>query len=498
MLYLTSYSAFGFYHLIEQSVAFGLMAFVTLIAVFFALRYKQEEISIIAVIGGYATPLALSTNAGQYDFLLVYYGILTLMFFALNVWKNWSRVMILQVLAAYFLVLPTVPDWDYHSTQFIYFIVLTTALLGIMLYRDWLFLPIIAFIISRFGMYIWDIHYYKYDMLQEYSIYVTVFMLLFHWIFGIRTIIKKEPFKVHGIVLQLLNATVYFATIYGLMVRDHQTWAGYVALGLAIYHLAASYLAAKDELWRWNQIGMSAVFVAVSIPILLDAHWITMGWAVEALVLMFLSMKSSSKLLRAGSYILLLACMVRLIVFDRFAVLTTSPNYMPIFNWRVVAYMSVIIAVSGLLYYIRKYRSVLPEEEQSAVSVILVVLGNVMTLGLLSLELWDFITYHWGYWSASWSGSTDLWMLHQSSLSVLWTIYSLVLIGVGMWKRIAILRFMGIAVFGITIFKVFLVDLSELKQLYRIISFFILGLILLGVSYLYQRFRDRINSFIVS
>ena len=44
----------------------------------------------------------------------------------------------------------------------------------------------------------------------------------------------------------------------------------------------------------------------------------------------------------------------------------------------------------------------------------------------------------------------------------------------------------------VTIFKVFLLDLSFLENPYRILSFLVLGAILVGVSFLYQRFKDRL------
>jgi uncharacterized membrane protein len=50
---------------------------------------------------------------------------------------------------------------------------------------------------------------------------------------------------------------------------------------------------------------------------------------------------------------------------------------------------------------------------------------------------------------------------------------------------------MALLLLGLTIFKVFLFDLSSLEKLYRIISFIVLGAILLAVSFLYQRYRQR-------
>jgi uncharacterized membrane protein len=50
-------------------------------------------------------------------------------------------------------------------------------------------------------------------------------------------------------------------------------------------------------------------------------------------------------------------------------------------------------------------------------------------------------------------------------------------------------RFFAIGLFGLTILKIFIFDLTFLETLYRIFSFIGLGLILLGVSYIYQRYK---------
>jgi len=55
---------------------------------------------------------------------------------------------------------------------------------------------------------------------------------------------------------------------------------------------------------------------------------------------------------------------------------------------------------------------------------------------------------------------------------------------------------MALLLLGLTIFKVFLFDLSSLEKLYRIISFIVLGAILLAVSFLYQRYRQRMAELI--
>ena len=67
---------------------------------------------------------------------------------------------------------------------------------------------------------------------------------------------------------------------------------------------------------------------------------------------------------------------------------------------------------------------------------------------------------------------------------------------VGIARRSKLLRVMALLLLGLTIFKVFLFDLSSLEKLYRIISFIVLGAILLAVSFLYQRYRQRMSELI--
>ena len=84
----------------------------------------------------------------------------------------------------------------------------------------------------------------------------------------------------------------------------------------------------------------------------------------------------------------------------------------------------------------------------------------------------------------------DRWEnLKQLSLSGAWMVFSIVLMAVGIWRRSRSLRIGSMVLFGITILKIFIYDLSFLDTLYRIFSFIGLGVILLAVSYAYQRYK---------
>jgi uncharacterized membrane protein len=86
--------------------------------------------------------------------------------------------------------------------------------------------------------------------------------------------------------------------------------------------------------------------------------------------------------------------------------------------------------------------------------------------------------------------STALENMKQLCLSGIWLLYSITLMGIGIWRRLQTLRVIAIVLFGVTILKIFIYDLSFLETLYRIFSFIGLGMVLLAVSYLYQHYRD--------
>jgi len=69
----------------------------------------------------------------------------------------------------------------------------------------------------------------------------------------------------------------------------------------------------------------------------------------------------------------------------------------------------------------------------------------------------------------------------------LWTAYASALIFLGVQSKSALLRWQGLLLVSLVVGKVFLYDLASLERAYRILSFFVLGAVLLAISFLYQR-----------
>jgi len=78
---------------------------------------------------------------------------------------------------------------------------------------------------------------------------------------------------------------------------------------------------------------------------------------------------------------------------------------------------------------------------------------------------------------------------YKLGLSILWGVYALVLVAIGIYKRAKYLRIGGITLFSITLLKLFLYDLSDLDNIAKTIVFVSLGILLLIISFLYNKYK---------
>jgi len=169
---------------------------------------------------------------------------------------------------------------------------------------------------------------------------------------------------------------------------------------------------------------------------------------------------------------------------------TPIEGFSPILNFRATAILFIIIGSSFHLYWLKKNQKFLPSISQ--VYLALQIALVLLVFNLLTGEAKDFFEKALFFQSTAGNeNQVDLLLnLQQLIISAIWLLYSIFLMVLGIWKRSRSLRISSIVLFGITILKIFIYDLSFLDTFYRIFSFFGLGLILLVVSYLYNRYKD--------
>ena len=88
---------------------------------------------------------------------------------------------------------------------------------------------------------------------------------------------------------------------------------------------------------------------------------------------------------------------------------------------------------------------------------------------------------------------TSKWsVLHHTQTegyTTLWGIYSFILIIYGMRKKNPHMRILSLVLFAVTLLKLFIFDIQGMSDAGKIIAFISLGVLLLVVSFLYQKLR---------
>jgi uncharacterized membrane protein len=439
-LYLSLWAAFQLYALLPSGLAFLAMVIVTAATVVMAWTQDAEMLAAFALAGGFSTPLLLSTGKNHEFELFAYVALLNLASLFLVIARPWRRLL-----------------WmSYSGTMLLY----------------------IA----------WYTQYY-----QRYEFALTAaFATLFFVIFAISAMVARNPrgagFSVVPSLLSLLNAAVYFLQMYIMLAGIDKTSSAWVAVALAAFYIYLSRMGnerygdpASAPSLRLLHLALAVGFITIAIPIYLNSHWITMGWFVESAILLWVAGRMKSQLLTVFCVGALGLGVVRLLVIDNFE--TTQV----IFNARLATY-AVVVSVLGLLVWQGRKRGDDAGEQMAAVCSVAL---NALALWALSLEVRDFygsqITRaNLGY-PNNWNATRDIGITRDFTYSALWMAYGFLLMVIGFVKRSSFIRWQALALMAATICKVFVYDVSSLDKGYRIVSFLVLGALLMGVSFVYQR-----------
>ena len=293
-------------------------------------------------------------------------------------------------------------------------------------------------------------------------------------------------------------APAFFPAMHNAFVAGWgKAWIGVLPLGLAVLSVAALAAAqrrkgggARLRLRHLAAFGAVALgFVTVAIPLQLDRQWITVGWALEAVAVWWLFGRLPHAGLKHLGVVLFAAVGVRLLVNPE--VLRYQARGAPVFNWLLYTYgVPALCCFAGraLLRRAEDARKEAPDHDvvpgdRAWPGPAAAVLGILLTFWLINLEVADFFS----------SGryielSLERHFARNLTLSAAWGLYAMVLLVLGLLRTTKALRVAGLAFLVLTVVKVFLYDLSSLRGLYRVLSFLGLGVSLILVSLLYQRF----------
>jgi uncharacterized membrane protein len=309
IFYFTIGIAFHDYHLFNQSVAFGIMVVITAFSALISLSYNRIELAVLSLIGGFAVPFMVSTGEGNYVVLFSYIIILNIGILALAYYKKWNLV---NVLAYIFTVL---------------------------LYGGWLFKEIES-----------DKPHYLGALVFAFSFYFI--FILMNIINNIRT---KGEFSKTELTILASNTFLFYGAGIVILANYHPEFRGLFTTIIGLLNLVYAWFLYKkfglDKKAVYLLIGMTLTFVTLAIPIQFEGNYITLFWAAEAVLLLWLSQKSKTIGYRFGSAIVHFLMIISLImdwnkIYGGISILNIIIN--PIFGTGIFAIAS-LFAVSYLL-----------------------------------------------------------------------------------------------------------------------------------------------------
>ncbi len=311
IFYFTIGIAFHDYKLFSQPVAFSIMVLITAFATLITVSYNRIELAILTLIGGFAVPFMVSTGEGNYVVLFSYILILNSGILAIAYFKKWNLV---NVLAFIFTIL---------------------------LYVGWLS--------SELNK---ELPHYSGALLFAFAFY-----LMFTIINIINNIKTQGVFSKMQLAILTINTFVFYGVGMSILSNFHPEFKGLFTTFVAVLNLVYAWFLYKkfgiDKTAVYLLIGLTLTFVTLAIPIQFAGHYITLFWACEAVLLIWLSQKSQITSYRYGAVIVQFLMLGSLVIdwghfYAGDSILQIILN--PIFITGIVAVTSFF----GVYYLLRK------------------------------------------------------------------------------------------------------------------------------------------------
>ena len=299
LFFVSVYAAYGWYHLIPGwTAAIGLLACVA--AIFgLAVVYQSQVVAVLGVVGAFLVPVLVGESAGNSAFLLIYVGLVNVAVILLGYLRKWQ--------------------WLYN----------------------------LGFLCTVFYFLEW------YD-LEGQSNLVTglVASLVFYLEYAGLALLKlRNETEVSGRtldVLRLLVGSLLLLVAVQALLDPHPMgeWMGFWFLGYALLHLGLAGVG-----YRWFShftheilafLAGSVLFAAMALPAQLDGSWVSLGWAIEGVILAWMAARMRSGFFQFLAFVLGLVGILKAMVFDA-TLYGSTPN--PFLNLRFL----MGLAASGLM-----------------------------------------------------------------------------------------------------------------------------------------------------
>ncbi len=411
LLYFSLYAANVMFHIIGPPAAFAGMALVTLVSAILSVRYRSLLVAMLGLLGGYLTPMLLSTGVKNYPGLYAY--LLLLGFGMLGV--SWKRQW-------------PIVTWVAFTCH--------TALVWLSLARD--YTPADFTVVMPF---------------------LAGFFLLFSTAVFLYNLATRTVASILELIGLLLAATFFFGFGYWVILA---TWPGqhdraaWLALGLCAYYvshvIALQWRGVHDRGLQTIFLGLGAIFLSITLPLLFSNAWLTVTWAMEALVLLWMSQKLGSRILRQLAALIYAILIGRVVFHDMGSGFFTGSapqdfsTYLAALGPRLIQFLVPVLSLAGAWRLLKSeppQTAATPEAPETKAYGLVPALALLFTYGILFLymnfEVYRFCStlyrplVHPGL-TLVWVGLGALLLAYRRPLgpvaaAILWTLLAAALIG---------------------------------------------------------------------
>jgi uncharacterized membrane protein len=431
-LYLTSYAASQVDRFLPASLTLVLILLTTAVGVSLAILWASQALAILAFMGGYLAPLL----------------------FASALFDRWLFLGYLLILTLGGQVLAYARDWrPLYSSGAV-----------------WTWLSIV----------VWSQRDYRQEWFLETLVFTQVLFVAYSVMPFLRAALRKESSWRQGFFLAIVNGL--FCCWYSESLLNYQKSSGsLVSLSYAVVSLGLALLFWRQRtpglLSSWL-IAQGIVFLLVFWEQLLSNSWVTVFWSAEVVALYWAAAKCNDRILLSGAFVIGLLAVLR--YFADTSGFVFESSHSPLFTAEVIARWSAGLSmVIALLLVVWLDRTGRVGESHPRLQ------GAFEWLGIVSL--FGFLNCEWYRFTNQFSPRIGL-----AGFSVLWSLFAVGLILLGVWMRRKIYRISAIGLLIATVLKVLAFDTAEVSTPYRILSCLVLGIILMVVSFLYYRFSERL------
>lgn len=353
ILYFTVAIGFHQYQLFSQTLAFILTIGITAFTVLLSLNYDRKELAIFAILGGFGAPFMVSSGEGNYIVLFSYILTLNIGMLVLAYYKKWQIINFIC----------------YGFT--------------ILLFGGWLTAKVLA-------------SEEKYPPYTGALVFASLFYLVFLLMNIINNIKEKTAFNALEIGILLSNTFLYYSA--GMLVLHNISSGDYQGLFTALIGLVnlafAYFLYKNDKIDRnliYLLIGLVLTFISLAAPVQLKGNHITLFWAAESVLLLWLSQKSGIVLIRQSSVLILVLLGISLVMDWQHvygsSLYDSRNRLLPIAN---KGFITGLVVVTALVLYTRLLKSELKSilfREIKTSRTILAVAGILIGYLVIAFEL---------------------------------------------------------------------------------------------------------------